>query len=66
MDFKLRWSQSQADVAFLIAIVDDAGDFHSAAITYIQNAAQKRSRRMPAADPAEQAAAFYRTWLSAP
>eukprot|EP00969_Alexandrium_andersonii_P345669 15278622-Alexandrium_andersonii.AAC.1 len=41
-------------------------DFHSAAITYIQNAAQKRSRRKPAADPAGQAEAFYRTSQHSP
>ena len=66
VDFKLHWSQSHADVAFLLALVHEAGDFHTAATTYLQNAAQKRSRRQPATDPAEQAAAFYRTWQNTP
>eukprot|EP00969_Alexandrium_andersonii_P252244 11148278-Alexandrium_andersonii.AAC.1 len=43
VDFKLHWSQSQADVVFLLALVDEADDFHKAATTYLQNAAQKCS-----------------------
>ena len=66
LDFKLHWSQSQADVAFLIALAHEADDFLSAATAYLHHRAQRTSRRKPASDPGAQAESFYRTWLSTP